>query len=85
MELRSILGLLEAAMYRAVLKDLGKWFVVLTLAVLLVEVGKIHRHLHVLECALRGEISDTDYSRWPDSDEICPKIPLLTGEERSNG
>lgn len=46
----------------------------IALVFLAIEIGRIHTHLHVIECALRGQISDSDYSRWDKGDGICKQL-----------
>jgi hypothetical protein len=44
------------------------------LVVLSAELNRIHRHLHYLECAQLGYVTDVDGSEWDESRETCARM-----------
>jgi hypothetical protein len=49
-------------------------YVVVLLLILSGELNRIHRHLHYIECAAFGFVTDVDGSKWEGSEAACSAL-----------
>lgn len=52
----------------------GDGIILLFLFVIIGMLVRVHAHVHVIECAVRGQITDKDYNRWQPGDKVCASL-----------